>query len=154
MGQSLRNPGVIKKLFIKAKQGNPMHNVPELDAVANKGLKGDQAFGRKSRQVLLVDLSQLDKLGLNPGDLRENITVDGLPLDSLPLGTKLLAGEVVLRIVENCDPCSKLETIRPGLMLASKGKRGMLAVIEKGGLLSEGSPITCLEVEATREAGS
>lgn len=120
----------------------PMRSV---DAVTRKGLRNDQAFGRTSRQVLLVDLDQLTTLGLKPGALRENITVAGLTLDTLPVGTRLKAGEVLLEIVKACHPCSKLEDIRPGLKEASEGIRGMLAVVERGGVLVEGNPIEVIE---------
>lgn len=115
-----------------------------LNAVADQGLEGDQAYGRRSRQVLLVDLEVLRKLHLEPGDLRENVVISGLPVDSLPIGTRLQAGEVLLEIIDTCAPCKKLEDIRPGLMTESENMRGMLAVVERGGTLREGDPITLL----------
>ena len=121
-----------------------MQPTSTIDAVAEKGLRGDQSYGRRSRQVLLVDLEQLRSLKLHPGDLRENITVSGLKLDSLPIGSQLRSGEVVLEIVDVCDPCSKLEDIRPGLMKASENMRGMLAIVKHSGTIRPGEPITLL----------
>ena len=136
--------GVIHSLHIKEQHGAPMQRVKSAEAVTMKGIKGDQAYGRKSRQVLLVDQSQIDQLGVRPGDLRENLTVEGLTLDGMPVGTRLKSDDVVLRIVEVCDPCSYLDTIRQGLKRESIGRRGMLAVIENGGRLEEGRPIEVL----------
>lgn len=122
-----------------------MQPVQKIGAVEGKGLQADRGFGRISRHVLLVDLKQLNYLELEPGDLRENITVDGLAIDCLPVGTKLIAGDVILEIVNICHPCNKLEKIRPGLMEASRGIRGMLANIESGGSIREGALISIME---------
>lgn len=118
-----------------------MQPVVSVDAVAGKGLKGDQAYGRRSRQVLIVDIDKLQDLNLNPGDLRENIAVHGIEIDALLPGTRLQAGDVILKVVELCDPCEKLEGVRTGLMQASVGMRGMLAVVESSGTLNKGSSI-------------
>ncbi len=139
-----KSTGVICNLFIKQAHGAPMQSMEAITAVSGKGLQGDQAYGRKSRQVLIVDLEKVQALDLKPGDLRENITIDGMDVDSLPIGSLLQAGEVIIRIVDICDPCEKLENIRPGLMGASKDMRGMLAVIERGGILQQGTQMVLI----------
>jgi MOSC domain-containing protein YiiM len=139
-----KSTGVIRNLFIKQSHGQPMQSVETISAVAGKGLEGDQAYGRKSRQVLIVDLDQVQALSLKPGELRENITLYGIAVDSLHVGSRLQSGDVIIRIVEICNPCERLEDIRPGLMDASKGKRGMLAVIERDGILQPDMPIWVL----------
>jgi MOSC domain-containing protein YiiM len=133
--------GTISNLFLKVAHGEPMQAVQVLSTIEGKGIEKDQAFGRRSRQVLIVDLEQLKALDLQPGDLRENITVSGLPLDSLPPGSILKSGQVHLEIVAVCTPCEELEKIRPGLMQAAEGIRGMLAVVNKGGRLKIGDSI-------------
>ncbi|MCA1839570.1 MAG: hypothetical protein LC723_04465, partial [Actinobacteria bacterium] len=48
------------------------------------GLEGhSHKNAREKRRVLLVDSSVLRVKGLTPGDLREQITVDGLAVDDL-----------------------------------------------------------------------
>lgn len=133
--------GMITRLFLKPAHGEPMRPVDVVHAVAEQGLEGDLSFGRRSRQVLIVDNKQVSRLGLEPGDLRENITISGLEIDSLPAGSRLESGGVILRIVDVCTPCEKLEGIRPGLMEAAEGVRGMLAIVEHGGELRIGSAI-------------
>ncbi len=141
MTKQAKPEGIVQSLFIKTEHGAPMTRSRSLDAVGRKGIVGDQAYGRRSRQVLIVELDKLQALKLEPGELRENITVSGLPIDSLPVGSRLQSGEVILKIVAVCDPCSKLEKIRPGLMEASENMRGMLAIVEQGGTLREGERI-------------
>jgi MOSC domain-containing protein YiiM len=87
----------------------------------------------------------LETLDLAPGDLRENITVQGVSIDSLQPDTLLQSGEVILKIVDICDPCKKLEDIRPGLMQAAVGMRGMLAVVIRGGQLNNAAPVMIVQ---------
>jgi MOSC domain-containing protein YiiM len=153
MDKSSTLKGLIRNLFIKASHGEPMQPVESVEAVAGKGLKGDEAYGRRSRQVLIVDIDRLQDLNLHPGDLRENLTVHGIEIDKLVPGTRLQAGDVILKIVGLCDPCVKLEDLRPGLMEASVGMRGMLAVVESNGTLKEGSPIAVMGQASDELAG-
>ncbi|MGD8620984.1 MAG: hypothetical protein PVH60_03445 [Anaerolineales bacterium] len=141
MGNHTQLKGSISNLFIKPKHGAPMEPRETLEAVADKGLIGDQAYGRNSRQILIVDQDMLNALDLEPGNLRENLTVEGMPIDSLATGTMLQSGDVVMKLVAICDPCKKLEGIRPGLMHSAAGMRGMLAVVVRGGQLHKGAPL-------------
>src|SRR2546422_11195569 len=50
------------------------------------------------RQVLIVDRATLEALGLRPGDLREQITVEFPALETLPSGTLLCVGGVTCEL--------------------------------------------------------
>jgi MOSC domain-containing protein YiiM len=116
----------------------------ELIAVAQHGIRGDQSYGRSSRQVLLVDQAVLDDFGLKPGDLRENITILGIDLNGLSPGTKIHIGNCLFQIQGECTPCSKLDELQPGLQEAIHGRRGILASVVQGGSISIGDPVTVL----------
>ena len=123
------------------------HRVPmaaPAEAVARPGfgLEGDRhARPGSVRQVLLADAAVLAAEGLPPGGIRENLTVEGLPVDALAVGTRLRCGEAVLRVVHACEPCGQMDEIRPGLQERLRGRRGMLAVVESGGRLRVGDAI-------------
>ncbi|HEX2032447.1 MAG TPA: MOSC domain-containing protein, partial [Actinomycetota bacterium] len=60
----------------------------------DRGIEGDVHAGRRGkRQVLLVDATDLEAVGLRPGDLREQVTVDLPGLMALPAGTSLAVGD-------------------------------------------------------------
>jgi MOSC domain-containing protein YiiM len=141
MGDMTHKPTIIN-LFVKPERGQPMQATQQLEAVAGKGLQGDRTFGRPSRQVLLVDDSILKKFKLEPGALRENITVQHLTIDALEPGTKLAIGTSLLQITGPCDPCSKMDAIRAGLQSELKGQRGMLANVVQSGLIAIGDTIS------------
>jgi MOSC domain-containing protein YiiM len=133
--------GWIAHLFLKEGHALPMRSVPTLTAVAGKGLLGDAAFGRERRQVLLVGQSSLSEFDLQPGMLRENITLTGMRLDDLAEGTLLELGEAILEITGDCEPCGQMDALRPGLREAIRGRRGKLARVARGGDVRVGDAV-------------
>ncbi|MBN9682441.1 MOSC domain-containing protein [Corallococcus sp. NCSPR001] len=127
-----------------------MRRVPEARAVEQHGFEGDRhqrrAVGHK-RQLLLMDEAQRQSLDVPGGALKENVLVEGLPLDALPPGQRLaLGGEVVVELTEPCVPCWKLDALRPGLLKDSWGRRGQLARVLKAGTVHEGDTVRLLDV--------
>jgi MOSC domain-containing protein YiiM len=119
-----------------------MEELREVQAVADFGLEGcahGQAGGK--RQVLLVDRETLETMDLRPGVLWENITTDGLNVNSLPIGQQLRVGGALLEVTMVCTPCNQMETIRPGLRRELWGRRGMLCRVLDGGIIRPGDPI-------------
>jgi MOSC domain-containing protein YiiM len=47
--------------------------------------------------------------------LRENITTDGLNVNSLQIGQRLSVGDARLEVTMVCTPCNQMERIRTGL---------------------------------------
>jgi len=133
--------GRIAHLFLKEGHAVPMRSVPAVTAVAGKGLEGDAAFGRERRQVLLVGQSSLSEFGLQPGMLRENMTLTGMVLDELAEGTLLQVGEAILEITDDCEPCGQMEDLRPGLREAIRGRRGKLARVARSGAVRVGDAV-------------
>lgn len=137
--------GVLKALRLAGPSGEPMRNVETAVAETERGLVGDRHSKRRPghhRQVLLADQAELDLLGLPGGVLKENVLLEGIPLESLEAGQRLLLGsEVVLELTEPCVPCSKLERIRPGLISEAWGHRGQLARVVAGGTMRVGDPV-------------
>ncbi len=125
----------VVRLFLKPAHGDPMREVSEIDAVAGEGLTGDASLGRSSRQILLVDQATLAEYDLQPGQIRENITLTGLDLTGLPRGTRIRIGAATLEVTGDCSPCDRLEAIRPGLREAIRGRRGLLARVQTGGTI-------------------
>ena len=124
----------------------------EVVALSGYGLQGDRHANPQShRQVLLMDKAVLDTLELAPGTIRENVTISGLPLHSLPEGQRLRIGEqVVLEITGLCEPCPRMDEIRMGLRETLEGQRGMLTRVVKGGVLKVGDRVRLEVASAVR----
>jgi MOSC domain-containing protein YiiM len=119
-----------------------MEPVTAAKAIENLGLAGDRhAKADSKRQVLLIEAETLEKLGLRAGDVRENITTRGIALMELPIGARLRIGEAMLELAVQCEPCSLMDELRPGLRETLKGQRGMLARVTQSGTLSVGDAI-------------
>jgi MOSC domain-containing protein YiiM len=125
--------------------------VREATANVDAGIEGDSHGGRPKRAVLVVDRSTHDALGLRPGDLREQITIDGLPdVTRLAEGTELRIGGVTLRVNGECEPCTHIgemngQTDVEAFRLSLVGRRGALCtVLVADGPIRIGDPVTVL----------
>jgi MOSC domain-containing protein YiiM len=103
-------------------------------ALADHGLEGcAHARPGNKRQVLFASLEHLEAVGVEPGRIRENFTVAGEDVETWAVGQRVRAGAAVFEVTMVCDPCERMEAIRPGLRRELEGRRGMLArVLEEG----------------------
>lgn len=121
----------------------PLLAVPRATALLQRGLEGDRhARANSHRQVLLVEQEVLEGLGLAPGDVREQVTVRGLGLDALAEGIRLRVGDAVLEVAGPCEPCQRMNEIRPGLRDALEGRRGRFVHVVAAGSFSVGDRLT------------
>ena len=124
----------------------PMKEVTQANFITGQGMQGDRHLRsdglRAKRQVLIMDVETLNHFGLEPGQVRENVTLEGLDLSTISAGDRVsLGADVVLEITGDCEPCARMDEIRPGLKEEIDGKRGVLAFVEKGGVVSIGSEV-------------
>ncbi len=138
----------IAALFLKPGHGQPMAPVESIQAVENRGLRGDASFGRRQRQILLVEGEMLDRFGLQAGQIRENIVVRGFPLSGVSVGQQLQVGEARFEITAECTPCDRMDAVRPGLQEAIRGQRGLLAKVIGGGNVRIGDSVRALGKQA------
>jgi MOSC domain-containing protein YiiM len=86
----------------------------------------------------------LDRFGLAAGAVREQVTVRGLALDSLALGSRLKVGAAIFEIGGPCAPCERMNEIRTGLRAELEGRRGRFARVVEAGTFAVGDPIAVL----------
>jgi MOSC domain-containing protein YiiM len=141
----------ILHIFRAPKKRLPMKELEEVRVITNVGLEGcaHARPGGGPRQVLLVDRETLEAMELQPGIVRENITTDGIDVNSLAQNQELHIGEVRLQVSEICHPCDQLEKIRPGLRREMRGRRGMLCRVLEGGMIRRGDAIEKVAPAAT-----
>jgi MOSC domain-containing protein YiiM len=141
----------ILHIFRAPKKRLPMEEIEEARMITNVGPEGcaHARPGGGPRQVLLVDRETLEAMELQPGIVRENITTDGIDVNSLVQNQLLRIGEVRLEVSEICHPCDQLERIRPGLRREMRGRRGMLCRVLEGGMIRRGDAIEKVAPAAT-----
>jgi MOSC domain-containing protein YiiM len=130
------------------------HRVPmvahdEIVAIKDRGFAGcAHARPGGRRQVLWMDVETLDQMGLAPGALKENITTRGIDIRVLEAGERLRVGEALFEVTYRCDPCDRMEEIRPGLKAELLGRRGMLFRVIEGGRIRVGDSIQKVQYSA------
>ena len=94
--------------------------------------------------MLFVSAEHLGDVGVEPGAIRENVTVTGTDVQSWPVGQRVRAGDAVFEITMVCDPCHRMDELREGLRGELDGRRGMLARVVESGDVAVGDELELL----------
>ena len=118
-----------------------MKPLEQARAVAGRGLEGCAHARSGKRNVLFASAEHLDAVGVEPGTIKENFTVEGADVHAWAIGQRVEAGGAVFEISMVCDPCELMDAIRPGLRTELEGRRGMLARVVEEGEVSVGDEL-------------
>lgn len=131
--------GTVTAICICPVAGGSMQQVPEVEAIAGQGLKGDRyATGKGSfnkgkqgnRQVTLINGIFFEGSGFEYTDSRRNIVTMGVELMWL-IGREFQIGTAHFRGVKYCDPCA-----RPS-KLSGQWRSFEEVFFDRGGLIAE-----------------
>jgi MOSC domain-containing protein YiiM len=114
------------------------------NAIVGGGLDGCAHANPPLREVLFVSKEHLDSVGVEPGAIRENLTVEGGDVQEWAIGQQVRVGDALFEVTMVCDPCRKMDALREGLRAELDGKRGMLARVVEGGEVAVGDEIELL----------
>src|SRR5256885_17245173 len=110
-------------------------------AIAVRGLEGCAHANPPKREVLFVSKEHLDSVDVEPGAIRENITVEGDDVEKWPIGQRVRVGGAEFEITMVCDPCHRMDELRDGLRAELPGRRGMLARVAESGEVAVGDKV-------------
>jgi MOSC domain-containing protein YiiM len=114
-------------------------------AIAGEGLEGCAHGNPPRREALFVSAEHLESVDVEPGAIRENLTVEGTDVQQWPIGQRVRVGdEAVFEITMVCEPCHRMDELRDGLRAELDGKRGMLARIVESGEVAVGDSVELL----------
>jgi MOSC domain-containing protein YiiM len=114
-------------------------------AVESHGFEGCAHANPPRREVLFASKEHLDAVGVEPGAIRENVTVEGADVHSWPVGQRVRVGEALFEITMVCDPCHRMDELRTGLRALLEDRRGMLAHVVQGGEVAVGDEIVLVD---------
>lgn len=152
-------PGEIVALSVSARRTVRKTNVPRVEVVADHGIVGDAHAGPWHRQVSLLALESVERMrqkGLNvkPGDFAENITVVGLELPTLPVGTRLALGDAIIgEVTQIGKVCHTRCAIYYQAGDCVMPREGIFIRILRGGELRVGDTVRVLDGVAGDERG-
>ena len=116
------------------------------------GLIGDaHADHGTHRQVSLLAIESINKMrslgfDVGPGDFAENLTTEGMDLVSLPVGTRISAGDgIILEISQIGKECHAGCAIYRQTGKCIMPREGVFAKVIRGGLVRTGDPINVKE---------
>jgi MOSC domain-containing protein YiiM len=148
----LQPKGRIQAVSVSDRKGVVKHNVDQARLVVEHGLEGDAHAEGGIRQVSLLSISSIDKMvaagaQVKPGDFAENLTVQGLEVMYLPVGTRLRVGpEVELEITQIGKTCHQGCAIRQLVGDCVMPREGVFARVLKAGLVKPGDVIEVTDV--------
>lgn len=136
----------IKAVCISENKGERKKPVEAVELRENHGIVGDAHAGDWHRQVSLLAQESIDKmraLGLDvtAGDFAENITTVGIDLVSLPIGSRLKAGETLLEVTQIGKECHTRCAIFYQAGDCVMPKEGIFVKVITGGTIKPGDEI-------------
>jgi len=145
--------GTLAGIARHARPRGRMEVIERVRVTVEAGLDGDfrgavKPGGKARRQVSLIERSDWDAAMAALGTdhhwsaRRANLLVDGFDLPQAA-GSRVRIGAVLLEITQECDPCSRMEEIEPGLKaaLTPDWRGGALARVIEGGEIAVGDAI-------------
>jgi hypothetical protein len=145
----LRIMGSIVAVCASQRRMDPKKDIGEGYLQEGHGLVGDAHAGSSERQVSLLALESIERanngygIKAGPGDFAENLTTQGIDLLSLPIGTRLQAGEAVLEVVQIGKPLHMARTYNfQGISLLPT--EGIFCRVIKSGWVRNGDEIVVL----------
>jgi len=137
----------VVSINISQTKGTTKKPIGEAIVVENYGIKEDAHAGSHwHRQISLLSQESIQKmkdkgLNLNYGDFAENITTEGIDLSTLPVGTKLKIGEIILEITQHGKKCHGKCEIFKIVGDCIMPREGVFAKVIKGGKIKVGDEI-------------
>jgi len=151
--------GTVDAICITSTKHGRQRRVTQVKIVAGAGIEGDRYFGARQRypgqNVTLVEIEAIERFNQENGTsiaidgTRRNIVTRGIRLDAL-VGKEFTIGDVRLRGVELCEPCSILgkknlasETLNAAQIVKKfVHKAGLRADALSGGVIKVGDAVT------------
>ncbi len=141
--------GKIVSVNVSVKKGMKKEPAESITVRPDHGVEGDAHAGDWHRQISLLSMESIDKmiakgLELNPGDFAENITIEGIDLVALPIGSKLHSGSVELEITQIGKKCHSKCNIYSQVGDCIMPREGVFAKVITGGTLKSGDEISII----------
>lgn len=134
---------------ISEEKGTPKHEVPEIQLKSGHGIVGDAHAGNWHRQVSLLGTESVEPMravlpDLPAGAFAENILTEGLTLYTLPVGSRLRIGSVLLEVTQIGKECHSHCAIRQLVGDCVMPREGIFAIVLEEGVIRPGDSVTGL----------
>lgn len=126
-----------------------MEPIRQAALTCSKGVMGDARGKSGKRQVTVLSAQSWSEVNCELGsrldwlERRANLLVEGVTFCPDDVGRVLSVGTARLRITCECDPCSRMEAVHPGLRAALEPswRGGVCCRVEVEGLIQIGDQV-------------
>lgn len=159
--------GTVERIFVAPEAETEMEEQTDVEAVAEKGLRGDRYFSEIETGTFVTwgpdeerpdgyDLTLIEQeavtaiereagIELAPGEHRRNIETSDVALNHL-VGRRFRVGDAICRGDRLCEPCDYLQRVtQDGVLQALLHRGGLRADILEDGTIRPGDAIEPLE---------
>lgn len=142
--------GKVIAVCVSEKRGTQKKNIGQAKFIQNFGIENDAHAGDWHRQVSLLSLGKIEAFRergaqVDDGAFGENLVVEGLDFAALPIGARLVCGEVTLEMTQIGKECHSHCEIYKRMGDCIMPREGVFARVITGGVIKTGDS---LEVES------
>ena len=124
--------------------------VDEANFIEEFGIEGDAHAGKWHRQVSLLAFEKIDEFRKKGGDVDfgafgENLVIEGIELNKLPVGQRLEVGETLLEVTQIGKECHDKCAIYYQVGECIMPKNGIFTRVLRGGKVKVGDKCTLIE---------
>jgi len=139
--------GIIKAVCVSTEKGTAKQNIGKAEFIAGHGIAGDAHAGPWHRQVSLLSHNKIEDFRsrgavVQDGAFGENLVVEGIDFRSLPVGTMLECGDVLLEMTQIGKECHSHCAIYKTMGDCIMPREGVFARVLKSGFISVGDTMT------------
>lgn len=132
------------------KKGTSKTMIKEANVIEDFGIENDAHAGKWHRQVSLLALEKIEDFKSKGADVDfgafgENLVVEGIELNKLPIGQKIKVGEIELEVTQIGKKCHDKCAIYYQVGQCIMPSNGIFTKVLKGGKLKVGEEITLLD---------
>lgn len=153
--QRKRIVGVVRAICVSHARGTEKHTIPEGHFIPSFGIQGDAHGGNWHRQVSLLSYNKVEEFNqrgaqVEDGAFGENLVVEGIDFRSLPVGSRLVAGEVELEMTQIGKECHSHCAIYHRMGECIMPREGVFARVIREGVIRPGDSMEVLEPDGNR----
>lgn len=127
-------------ICISEKKGTGKKEIQEAKFIKDFGIENDAHAGNWHRQVSLLGFEKIDDFrsrgaSVDFGAFGENLVIDGIELEKLPIGTQIKIGEVLLEVTQIGKECHTRCAIFYQVGDCIMPRNGIFAKVLEGGIV-------------------
>ncbi len=133
--------GKVLSVCLSSEKGTKKREVDSARLIPDWGIEGDAHADHWHRQVSLLSVEEINKMkrlipDLMPGDFAENIDTQGIDIDQIKIGNRIIIGDNIVlevsQIGKECHSGCEIQTLTGECIMP---KKGVFAKVLKGGLV-------------------